>query len=63
MQFRKKKMERLENNWNQQTHILNWAVSPTFLFFPGEKCMLNKILFCLLPLRCSLFLAWVIQQL
>lgn len=28
MQFRKKKMERLENNWNQQTHLFNWAVYP-----------------------------------
>lgn len=44
-------------------HLLNWAVSLLFYFSLGEKCMINEILCCWLPLRCSLFLALVIQQL
>lgn len=37
MQFRTKKDGEIGKQLDQQMHLLNWAVSSTFLFFPTRK--------------------------
>lgn len=46
-------MQRIENNWNQQMHVLNWAVS--FTSFPEEKYIIKNISILLVTTQILIF--------